>query len=475
MSVRIEKTYSFTSWQASHPKDPTPGDALDTEFAEVRRAIKELSKQVDDVRRADGSLNLTPTTIDQITLQLTQSLGDKVNNAVQSAIDRALSALNAAAGLADQSALDAQKAQRAANQALNAMATLDAKTNPTLAKIEAAEQIALEAAAKADQANKQTNALVGLSDAAKELVFAAEREAAKAVEAANLARQEASVLAEQVATLTEQASTARKEAKEAAAQAKEAAKVISAKQNDVLKQIASSEANALNAAQQAQSDRELVFSRNMETRVAGDSGESELYARCSMQWAEFIDGNNTIPSDVLAAMKVTGDHWSSRWWAHRAGEVVQGTLDEIFRYYIGAFATPPSADPNGNPLVLGTMYFNTTEEVMYVWDGDSWEPLVSPAPMDMGEYVYVAVDGQIAIGGVDVTGRTPDPLTEAGVNVNLYMNGVRLTELMDFEVTGPSTVTIKVPASDESVFVLERSVILNSEKLIHNHDCGVFA
>jgi hypothetical protein len=35
-------------------------------------------------------------------------------------------------------------------------------------------------------------------------------------------------------------------------------------------------------------------------------------------------------------------------------------------------------------------------------------------------------------------------------------------------------VTVKAPASEESVFILERSVVLNAEKLIHNHDCGIF-
>ena len=474
MTVRVDKTYSFTSWQASHPKDPTPGDALDTEFAEVRRAIKELSKQVDDVRRSDGSLKLDDAAIDQITQNLSNSLGEHVQRAVQATIDKALGALNSAIDLAQAAAKDATSAKQAAAKADKAVAMLDAKTSPTLAKIESAEAIALDAASKAEQANRQANALVGLSDEAKALILQAERGAYTAAEAAKTARQEASLLAETAETLKTEVLAAKKEAQDAAKQARDAARVLAENENSVLYRIAQSEQNALIAAQQAQSDRELVFSRNMETRVAGDSGESELYARCSMQWAEFIDGNNTIPSDVLAAMKVTGDHWSSRWWAHRAGELVQEGFDEIFRYYIGAYDRPPTTDPNGNALVPGAMYFNSTEQQMYVWDGDSWAPLVAPAPMDMGEYVYVAGDGQVEIGGVDITGRTPDPLDEPGCNVNLYMNGVRLTELMDFEITGPSTVTVKAPASEESVFILERSVVLNAEKLIHNHDCGIF-
>jgi len=45
------------------------------------------------------------------------------------------------------------------------------------------------------------------------------------------------------------------------------------------------------------------------------------WAEVSAEWAEHMP--DTIPPNILAVMGVTGDHWSSRWWAHRALEIVQ--------------------------------------------------------------------------------------------------------------------------------------------------------
>lgn len=57
--------------------------------------------------------------------------------------------------------------------------------------------------------------------------------------------------------------------------------------------------------------------------VAGaDPTDLELdYAFVTQAWAEYMPG--TIPPNILAAMNVTGDHWSSRWWANMAAQAVQ--------------------------------------------------------------------------------------------------------------------------------------------------------
>ena len=40
------------------------------------------------------------------------------------------------------------------------------------------------------------------------------------------------------------------------------------------------------------------------------------YAVLTQAWAEHMP--DIIPPNILAVMGVTGDHWSSRWWANRA-------------------------------------------------------------------------------------------------------------------------------------------------------------
>ena len=61
-----------------------------------------------------------------------------------------------------------------------------------------------------------------------------------------------------------------------------------------------------------------------------DSGGTALafdYAEVSAAWAEHMP--DTIPPNILAFMGVTGDHWSARWWANRAAQIVSGQTGGI--------------------------------------------------------------------------------------------------------------------------------------------------
>lgn len=60
------------------------------------------------------------------------------------------------------------------------------------------------------------------------------------------------------------------------------------------------------------------------TVVTATSTALETYVQLGQAWAEHMPG--TIPPNLLSEMAVTGDHWSSRFWAHQAALVVQ-TLD----------------------------------------------------------------------------------------------------------------------------------------------------
>jgi hypothetical protein len=58
--------------------------------------------------------------------------------------------------------------------------------------------------------------------------------------------------------------------------------------------------------------------------------------------------------------------------AQYASNVAQYTLNEFNTIYLGAKATAPTLDNDGNPLIVGALYFNTVTDIMYSWDGTSW-------------------------------------------------------------------------------------------------------
>lgn len=90
---------------------------------------------------------------------------------------------------------------------------------------------------------------------------------------------------------------------------------------------ATAAANSANDASNSQNDAE------------GFANEGYNYANLAGAWAEHMP--DTIPPDVLAVMGVSGDHWSSRWWANLAEQYVRD----------GMFAGPPGpmgpAGPGG--------------------------------------------------------------------------------------------------------------------------------
>ena len=45
------------------------------------------------------------------------------------------------------------------------------------------------------------------------------------------------------------------------------------------------------------------------------------YGVLTQAWAEYMP--DVIPPNILAVMGVTGDHWSSRWWANRCSQLIQ--------------------------------------------------------------------------------------------------------------------------------------------------------
>ena len=48
------------------------------------------------------------------------------------------------------------------------------------------------------------------------------------------------------------------------------------------------------------------------------------------------------------------------------------TYDNFDDRYLGAKSTAPTVDNDGNPLITGAMYFNSTTGVMSVWSGSAW-------------------------------------------------------------------------------------------------------
>jgi hypothetical protein len=56
-----------------------------------------------------------------------------------------------------------------------------------------------------------------------------------------------------------------------------------------------------------------------------------------------------------------------------AQAAAEAALDEFTDTYLGAKATDPTVDNDGNPLTTGDQYFNTGSNVLKIWNGSSWQ------------------------------------------------------------------------------------------------------
>ena len=182
---------------------------------------------------------------------------------------------------------------------------------------------------------------------------------------------------------------------------------------------------------------------------AGASATSADYAQVSIDWAEHMP--DTIPPNTLAINAITGDHWSSRWWANRSANA----FGMLAWWYQGAFPSPgPPSTPNtstGQPLPVGAMYYNTTLNAMEVWNGTAWTGAANmPSPATVSSLYYSATAGQTVfpLSVVDLNGRTFAFTQTAPEGLAAHVNGLRLEIIFDFTVNvTTSTVTFLNPLS----------------------------
>jgi hypothetical protein len=180
---------------------------------------------------------------------------------------------------------------------------------------------------------------------------------------------------------------------------------------------------------------------------------------------------DTIPPNTLAVMGITGDHWSSRWWANQASSEVSAGLDDINAageywlgilqdqtedaiqgiqsLYLGAFVSPPTSDSLGNPIAVGAMYFDITLDAAYVWNGSQWRPLVTPGPSATFRYIYMATAGQTVFTGADRDGNTLIYDAANLQTIAVFKKGLLLTPVNDYtEAVNRITLTVGAAAGD---------------------------
>lgn len=156
---------------------------------------------------------------------------------------------------------------------------------------------------------------------------------------------------------------------------------------------------------------------------------------------------------------------------------LKNRLDNFDTIYLGAKATPPTLDNNGDPLISGALYFNTVDDRLNIFNGTSWIALsvtlatkqevfegilnskaVTPEGLDAVPERFRANKDEVVAGIENRKFITPDALNKAGGI------GTRLIFIRNSTNTGYTTL-MPYNISQHSIFGLYFDDIGQSKSL----------
>jgi len=113
------------------------------------------------------------------------------------------------------------------------------------------------------------------------------------------------------------------------------------------------------------------------------------------------------------------------------------SYDSFDDRYLGAKSSAPTVDNDGDALITGALYFDTTANEMRVYNGSSWAATGSAVNGTSGRFVYTATAGQTTFSGTDDNGAT---LAYDTGFIDVYLNGVKMVNGTDVTVTSGTSV-----------------------------------
>lgn len=117
--------------------------------------------------------------------------------------------------------------------------------------------------------------------------------------------------------------------------------------------------------------------------------------------------------------------------ASSSASAAAASYDSFDDRYLGAKATPPTVDNDGDPLITGALFFDTTAALMKVYDGSSWVDAGSAVNGTSERNVYTATSGQTSFSATYDVGF-----------VDVYLNGLKLASGTDYTATNGTTIVL---------------------------------
>jgi hypothetical protein len=313
----------------------------------------------------------------------------QATNAASSASASALSASSASTSASNAST----SATNAASSASTATTQAGiATTQAGLATTNGAAQVALATTQAGIATTQATNASTSATNAASSATTAttqasnASTSATNAAASATTASTQATNAASSASTATTQATAAGTSATNAAASATAASGSAS-----------TASTQATNAASSASS---ASGSASTATTQASNASTSASAASTSATNAATSATTATTQAGIATTQATN---------AATSATAAAASYDSFDDRYLGAKASNPTLDNDGNALLTGALYWNSTSNEMRVYSGSAWVTAYLPAA------------GYLALSGGTMTGNITFNSTQFGTNVSTFL------------------------------------------------------
>ncbi len=348
------------------------------------------------------------------------SASSSASTATTKAGEASTAASNAATSETNAAASATTSATEATNSAASAASSLTAKNAAETAETNAETAETNAAASQSAAATSATNAAGSATTASTK--------AGEAATSATNAAGSATSAATSASTSTTQAGNASTSATSASSSASSAASAQSAAET-----AKTAAETAKTAAETAETNAETAETNAAASRSAAAS--SATSASNSATTATTQAGTSTTQAgnsatSATAASNSASSAASAQTAAEAARDSALAALDSFDDRYLGSKSSAPSQDNDGNALVSGALYFDSTSSAMKVYDGSNW--LNAYASLSVGDggltqnnfttALKNKLDGIESSADVTDTANVVGALT-AGTNVTIASDG----------------------------------------------------